>query len=105
MKSAVSYHLVLVINNNIKTNLRICKWITNIFLVLLLQISNCVYAQPQVTEKNENKKNDTSEVNALVVLSSQQSDFDSANNYAQLALQISRTLGYRRGEANSLLDL
>jgi two-component system, NtrC family, sensor kinase len=105
MKSAVSYHLVLVINNNTKTNLRICKWITNIFLVLLLLMSNCVYAQSQVTEKNENKKNDTSAVNVLVVLSSQQSDFDSANHYAQQALQISRSLGYRRGEANSLFAL
>ena len=80
-------------------------------LILFLFLSSVTFVSGQQSDENNlrtvinQQKADTVEVNALVFLSLQQREFDSAFKYAHQGLLLAQKLNYRKGEAMSLLSL
>ncbi len=78
---------------------------SKILILLLLFSINTITAQEQNIRDSLKaiinlQKNDTAEVNALVHLSNQQTQFDSAIKYAQQGLLLAQELHYKKGEAD-----
>ncbi|MEP6616196.1 MAG: ATP-binding protein [Ginsengibacter sp.] len=86
----------------------LCKSITNICICISLFTVQFLGAQPQLNTDSlkaiiQQQKHDTAEVNALISLCHQQTQFDSAFKSAQAGLKLARSLKYKKGEASCLL--
>jgi two-component system NtrC family sensor kinase len=80
---------------------------SNIFLITFLLIVNNIYAQNNATTDSlkhivNKQQNDTTEVNALSYLASQQASSNPGFEYAQRGLLLARKINYKKGEAECL---
>ena len=76
-----------------------------IFIFLFLVIYNCIYAQSYNIEDSlraviNQKKGDTTEVNAIVRLGNRLTQLDSVISLAEQGLLLARKLKYKKGEAD-----
>ena len=74
-------------------------------IIFLLFISNSIHAQKQNIQDSlkaviNKDAGDTNEVNALIYLASQQSQFDSTIEYLERGFKLAQKLKYQQGEAN-----
>src|SRR5437763_15875384 len=80
----------------------------NLFILLFVLSTSRTYTQ-QIAEDSVRAiinlgKKDTAEVNALIYLSSLESNTDSQISYVQHALSLAKRIKYERGEADGLLQ-
>jgi len=81
-----------------------------LIIFIFIFISNNTYAQQVIIEDSlrgiiEQQKEDTTEVNAMVYLSRQQTKVDSAFKYAEQGLLLAKKINYRNGEADSYFQI
>ena len=81
-----------------------------LIIFFLIFISNNTYAQQVIIEDSlrgiiEQQKEDTTEVNAMVYLSRQQTKVDAAFKYAKQGLILAQKINYRNGEADSYFQI